>query len=206
MSSPFASQHLVSSRISIFKSRPTAIGLVALTTLFLPPALAQISSERSEGLRDNTPRWHAITNARIVVGPGKVIERGTLVMRDGRVTAVGAEVVPPAGARVWKLDGRTVYAGFVDLNSNLGVPASLRPIPPSLPPWLRPPGMAPFYRSLAGHGQRHGTCGFRCRHSAGTSRGRHQGCTRTGIYLRTRRTGCGCVPWPERANKFSRQH
>jgi imidazolonepropionase-like amidohydrolase len=143
MSSPFASQHLVSSRISIFKSRLSTIGLVALTTFFLPSALAQISSERSEGLRDNTPRWHAITNARIVVAPGKVIERGTLVMRDGRVTAVGAEVVPPAGARVWKLDGRTVYAGFIDLNSNLGVPASLRPIPPSLPPWLRPPGMAP---------------------------------------------------------------
>jgi imidazolonepropionase-like amidohydrolase len=106
-------------------------------------ATAQVSSERIEGLRDNTPRWHAITNARIIAAPGKVIERGTLVLRDGRIVSVGADVPIPAGARVWKMDGRTVYAGFIDLNSNVGVPAAMRPAPPSLPPWQQMPGMAP---------------------------------------------------------------
>jgi hypothetical protein len=53
---------------------------------------AQVGADRIEGLRDNTPRWHAITGARIVVSPDKVIEKGTLVMRDGVVTAVGANV------------------------------------------------------------------------------------------------------------------
>ncbi len=89
-------------------------------------AHAQASANRLEGLRDNTPRWHAITNARIVVAPGKVIDRGTLVMRDGRITAVGANVAIPAGARVWKLDGRSVYAGFIDPSSSVGVPANMR--------------------------------------------------------------------------------
>jgi len=36
-----------------------------------------------------TPRVHAITNARVVVAPGQVIERGTVVMRDGIIVAVG---------------------------------------------------------------------------------------------------------------------
>jgi hypothetical protein len=94
-------------------------------------AYAQASANRLEGLRDNTPRWHALTNARIVVAPGKVIERGTLVMRDGRIAAVGANVAIPAGARVWKLDGRSVYAGFIDPSSNVGVPASMRPAIPA---------------------------------------------------------------------------
>jgi imidazolonepropionase-like amidohydrolase len=102
-----------------------------------PSVHAQVGADRIEGLRDNTPRWHAITGARIVVSPDKVIEKGTLVMRDGVVTAVGANVAVPAGARVWKLDGRTVYAGFIDLASNVGVPTALRAASPNIAPWMR---------------------------------------------------------------------
>jgi imidazolonepropionase-like amidohydrolase len=101
------------------------------------PTHAQVGTDRVEGLRDNTPRWHAISGARIVVSPDKVIEKGTLVMRDGVVTAVGANVAVPAGARVWKLDGRTVYAGFIDLASNVGVPTALRAASPNIVPWMR---------------------------------------------------------------------
>ncbi len=109
---------------------------------FALPASAQVSSNRIEGLRDQTPRWHVLTGAKIVVAPGKVIERGTLVMRDGRIVAVGAEVPVPVGARVWKLDGQIVYAGFIDLASQVGVPAAMRPAPSATPPWMRTPGGA----------------------------------------------------------------
>jgi imidazolonepropionase-like amidohydrolase len=94
---------------------------------------AQVGTDRVEGLRDNTPRWHAITGARLVLSPDRTIERGTLVMKDGVIVAVGADIPVPAGARVWMLVGRTVYAGFVDLNSNVGVPAVLRPLPAAAP-------------------------------------------------------------------------
>ena len=59
-------------------------------------------------------RVHAIVGARIVTAPGQVIEKGTVVMRDGLVAAVGADVQPPADARVWKGDGLTVYPGLID--------------------------------------------------------------------------------------------
>lgn len=104
---------------------------------------AQISAERVEGLRDNTPRWHALTGAKVVIAPGKIVDNGVVVMKDGVIVAAGANVAVPAGARVWKLDGRVVYAGFIDLAANLGVPASMRATPPQLPPWQRPPGMTP---------------------------------------------------------------
>jgi imidazolonepropionase-like amidohydrolase len=121
----------------------TLAGVIFGLALPVTPANAQLSSNRQDGLRDNTPRWHAITGARIVVAPGKVIENGTLVMRDGRITAVGADVVVPSGARIWKLEGRSIYAGFIDVASLVGVPTSMRPAQPTLPPWMRPTGAAP---------------------------------------------------------------
>jgi imidazolonepropionase-like amidohydrolase len=114
--------------------RPLARALAPFAAAFaclfaLDPACAQVTTERSPGLRDNTPQWHALTGARVVVAPGRVIENGTLVMRDGVITAVGAGLAAPAGARVWNLRGRTVYAGFIDLHSRVGVPANLLPDP-----------------------------------------------------------------------------
>jgi len=64
--------------------------------------------------RQATPRVHAIVNARLVVAPGQVIPRGTIVLRDGIITALGANVAVPADARVWPGDSLTVYPGLID--------------------------------------------------------------------------------------------
>ncbi|MBI1803394.1 MAG: amidohydrolase family protein [Ignavibacteriae bacterium] len=74
------------------------------------------------GIRQNTPSVHAFTNTRIVIAPGKVIERGTLVIRDGVITAVGVNIPVPADARVWDMSGMTLYPGFIDSYSDIGVP------------------------------------------------------------------------------------
>ncbi|MBI3788676.1 MAG: amidohydrolase, partial [Ignavibacteriales bacterium] len=74
------------------------------------------------GLRDNTPAVHAFTNARIVVAPGKVIANGTLVVRNGVIEAVGEKVSPPADARIWDMKGLTLYAGLIELSSDIGMP------------------------------------------------------------------------------------
>ena len=36
-----------------------------------------------DGLRKNTPDFHTLIGAKIVVAPGKVIDKGNLVLRDG---------------------------------------------------------------------------------------------------------------------------
>ena len=51
------------------------------------------------GLAQNTPAVYALVNARIVPEPGRVIEKGTIVVRNGAIEAVGADVRPPADAR-----------------------------------------------------------------------------------------------------------
>jgi hypothetical protein len=72
------------------------------------------------------PSHYAIQNARIVTAPGRVVARGTIVFRDGLITAVGPSVTVPAGA--WVIDGTglTVYPGLTDALSTLGLPAALR--------------------------------------------------------------------------------
>ncbi len=66
----------------------------------------------------------ALTNARIETVTRGVIERGTIVIRNGLIAAVGADVTPPPDARVLDLAGRTVYPGLIDLTSTIGLPAA----------------------------------------------------------------------------------
>jgi imidazolonepropionase-like amidohydrolase len=132
-------------------SRRWPATLLALLATALP-LHAQPLTDRSEGLREQPPRWHAITGARLVLAPGQApLDDGVLVLRDGVITDVGpaARVAVPAGARRWHLPGRTVYAGFIDLASSVGLPAALQPRtvqPPEWGPWsdlLPPPAQRP---------------------------------------------------------------
>ncbi len=83
----------------------------------------------SEGIRKNTPTVHALTNARIIQSPGKVIEKGTLVIRDGVIVAVGANAAVPADARVWDMKGQTIYPGLIDSYSDYGLSKAPKPTP-----------------------------------------------------------------------------
>lgn len=65
---------------------------------------------------------YAITNARIVTVSGPVIERGTLVIRNGLIAAAGANVTAPPDARVIDGSGLTVYPGLIDSYTNLALP------------------------------------------------------------------------------------
>lgn len=60
------------------------------------------------------PTSIAFTNARLFVAPGESIDAGTLVIRDGRIQAVGADVAAPVDADVIDATGLVVYPGFID--------------------------------------------------------------------------------------------
>lgn len=82
-------------------------------------ATGQIGVQRER----NAPEVYAITNARIVTVAGPTIDKGTVVVRDGVIGAVGATVQPPADARVIDGTGLTVYPGLIDANSSIGLVA-----------------------------------------------------------------------------------
>jgi imidazolonepropionase-like amidohydrolase len=63
----------------------------------------------------------AIRGGRIVTVSGPVIERGTVVIAGGKITAVGPSVEVPAGATVIDATGQTVYPGLIDGLTTLGL-------------------------------------------------------------------------------------
>jgi hypothetical protein len=78
----------------------------------------------------------ALTNVRILaVGAGE-IDAGTIVVRDGKIAAVGRGIQPPPGARIVEGKGLTVLPGMVHPASRLGL---------GEPPF-GPGGVTPHYR------------------------------------------------------------
>lgn len=64
----------------------------------------------------------AITDGRIVIGDGSApIDRGTVLLRDGKVVAVGAQVTIPGNARRINANGSWVTPGLVAGFSRLGL-------------------------------------------------------------------------------------
>jgi imidazolonepropionase-like amidohydrolase len=61
-----------------------------------------------------------ITNARILDGTGRVIERGSVVVRDGKIASVAAGTTSAApGARLVDAKGMTVMPGFIDAHRHI---------------------------------------------------------------------------------------
>ncbi len=97
---------------------PAETPAAAATPAPAPPAgpVEQLRVQYNE----NGPAW-AITNARIVPVSGPVIERGTIVIKGNRIQAVGANTSVPSGAKVVDGTGLSVYPGFIDGGTDLGL-------------------------------------------------------------------------------------
>ncbi|NOZ07934.1 MAG: amidohydrolase family protein [FCB group bacterium] len=93
-----------------------------ITAIFFILAAVWTQTAPELGLRDRTPRVYAITNARVIPEPGVVWEAGTIVIRDGRIENAGENISIPEDARVLDGTGKTVYAGFIDLDVETEIP------------------------------------------------------------------------------------
>jgi imidazolonepropionase-like amidohydrolase len=62
-----------------------------------------------------------ISNARIIVGDGQVIEKGAVVVKDGRIASVTPGAAPTATSGSVRINGTgmTVMAGFIDVHRHL---------------------------------------------------------------------------------------
>jgi imidazolonepropionase-like amidohydrolase len=60
-----------------------------------------------------------ITNARIIDGTGKVIDRGAVVVKDGKIASVSAAAPAAAGGRTIDAGGKTVMPGLIDAHRHI---------------------------------------------------------------------------------------
>jgi imidazolonepropionase-like amidohydrolase len=65
----------------------------------------------------------AFVNARIIPINGPEIARGVLLIRDGRIVALGADIALPEGTRQIDSNGKTIMPGLVDTHSHVGGPS-----------------------------------------------------------------------------------
>lgn len=66
-----------------------------------------------------------IQNATILTVSNGTIPNGSIVITDGKITAVGKDVVVPAGARVIDASGKFVMPGLIDCHSHIAVSGSV---------------------------------------------------------------------------------
>lgn len=82
---------------------------------------AQDYFPKNDGVKTTNTNYHAFTNAKIYVTPTQVIENGTLLIKDGKIVASGAQVSIPKNTTVVDLDGKSIYPSFIDVYSTFGV-------------------------------------------------------------------------------------
>ena len=101
------------------------VAVVAMTVPFL-----RVSGQ----MPVRAPRY-AITNARIVTAAGPVIDKGTVVMREGIIEDVGAAVTAPADALLVDGTGLVVYPGMIDMSNSsvVEVRTTTTQAPPAAP-------------------------------------------------------------------------
>jgi imidazolonepropionase-like amidohydrolase len=96
-----------------------------MLVLTLPGAfsvsIAQIGIPASQLGVSPTRGVFAIRNAHIVTVSGPDIEGGTVIIRDGKIVAVGADVATPSGAQIIDARGLFVYPGMIDAGTTLGL-------------------------------------------------------------------------------------
>lgn len=108
-----------------------------LPFLLLLPVLSWAQDERPP-----VTRAYFINNAYVVQEPGKVIDLGGVIIRNGLIEAVGKGLKAPLDAKTLEGDSLYVYAGFIEGLSHTGVPKPKQPERGSRPE-VKDPGNPP---------------------------------------------------------------
>ncbi len=121
--------------VTIRGRRPAGPWRAIVLALALPIAVAASAQSLPRGLvaeADPFPSTYApapsapfaIVGARILTGTGADIANGTLLVRDGRVEAVGENLAVPDGYQRIDARGRWVTPGLIDSHTHLGANSS----------------------------------------------------------------------------------
>ncbi len=93
--------------------------------LRVPVALSQ-ETFPVNGVADKRMGVYAFTNATIVKDAQTTITNGTLIIKEGKITAAGTGVTIPADATVIDCKGKFIYPSFIDIYSDYGINVTQR--------------------------------------------------------------------------------
>jgi hypothetical protein len=82
---------------------------------------APLAPTYSQAITEGQPGTFVLTDCRIETVTNGTIENGRVVISEGRIQAAGPDAAVPAGATTISCDGGTVYPGFIEGGSKLGL-------------------------------------------------------------------------------------
>ena len=77
---------------------------------------------QTNGAPDKRHSYYAFINAKIFADYQTVIEKGTLLIKDGIIVDGGDKVVIPSGTVVYDLKGKSIYPSLIDIYTTYGMP------------------------------------------------------------------------------------
>lgn len=97
------------------------IFLLLFLSVFLPKIHAQDYFPNSESVQNKNSNYTAFTNAKIYISPTQIIEKGTLLIQNGKVVGTGNTIAIPKNCTVIDLNGKFIYPSFIDIYTNFGI-------------------------------------------------------------------------------------
>ena len=95
--------------------------LLLILLLFINKIEAQEYFPNNESVQNKNNNFTAFTNAKIFVTPTQVIEKGTLIIQNGKVIGAGVDLQIPKNCKIVNLDGKYVYPSFIDIYTSFGI-------------------------------------------------------------------------------------
>lgn len=93
-----------------------------LASFLIIHLLSAQPTKPQNGVAEPRERWYAFTNATIWVDYQTRLDNATLIIRQGRIEAVGRNLPLPKGSVVIDLQGKSIYPAFIDLYTHYGMP------------------------------------------------------------------------------------
>jgi len=105
------------------KDSLSALAVALSVSLFSPIAWSQKTDTRPDaGISENKINDFLLTNARVVLEPGVVIEQASVWIEDGKIVQVGSAIQPRQGLRVIDMTGKSIYPGLIDAGLEADLP------------------------------------------------------------------------------------
>ena len=95
--------------------------LFLLLSLITPKIGAQEYFPNNESVQNKNNNFTAFTNAKIYVSPTQIIEKGTLIIQNGKVISSGITIPIPKNCTTINLEGKSIYPSFIDIYTSFGI-------------------------------------------------------------------------------------
>lgn len=100
----------------------------AWALISVAPRLSAQETFPANGVADPRHGYYAFTNATVVKDGTTTLSNATLVIKDGKITAVGTGLKVPAGAVEVNCQGKYIYPSFIDIYADYGIPSAQRTV------------------------------------------------------------------------------